>query len=520
VIRPRNLLVPILSFGVAAVVYFLLQTEYRDKLGGLASQWVGAESVRETSAVNKKPNSPKKKSGGGKAKPYSGELPSLAAVNIRNAVLETLTDELEYPWAMEFLPGEKLLITEFRGAMKILSLADGKIVEVSGLPEIPAGPGQVGLMDIALHPDFVATGLIYFSHAVTAEGGEEGFAMAVSRASLRGNHLQNVTRIFVATPYGKSASNFGGALAFDRDGLLYIATGDRSERDHSQDRQSLRGKILRLTDAGAVPLDNPFVGHEDTADQIFALGVRNPQGLVFDEFSGDLYQTEHGPMGGDEVNYVTSGKNYGWPRITHGANYMTQKIGVGNAEAGLEQPLYYYLPSMAISPLEIYHGPMFPEWEGNLLVGMLKGSQISKLDLLDGAVISEQRILAEIGDRVRDLKVADDGSLYILVQKGRLYRLFRGESGVDGLETPKERSGKHVYRQVCASCHSAGLASIPQLADAAAWASRLSQGKEVLYRHSIDGFGAMPPKGLCEGCLEGEVRSAVDYMVKEIRKGR
>lgn len=512
-IRSRNLLVSILILGISAGVYFLLQAENRDKLSSLSSKWMGVESAGE-----KKSN--KKKSSGGKPKSYSGKLPSLAAVNIRDAVLETLSDELEYPWAMEFLPGEKLLVSEFRGAMKIIGLADGKIVDVSGLPEVPAGLGQAGLMDIALHPDFEETGLVYFSHAVREEGNDEGFAAAVSRASLRGNRLEDVTRIIVATPYGKSTSNFGGALAFDRNGLLYFATGDRSERKHAQDRLSLRGKILRLTDAGAVPLDNPFVGQADTADEIYALGVRNPQGLVFDDVSGDLYETEHGPMGGDEVNRVFPGKNYGWPRITHGANYTTQKIGVGRAAVGLEQPLYYYLPSMAISPLEVYHGPMFPEWEGDLLVGMLKGAHISKLDLLDGAVISEQRILVELRDRVRDIKVAEDGSLYILGQRGRLYHLFRGKPGVDGLETPKERSGKHVYQLVCASCHSAGLAQIPQLSDALEWSARISQGKKTLYQHSIDGFGAMPPKGLCEGCMDKEIRAAVDYMVREVRKGQ
>lgn len=519
-IRSRYLLVSILILGVSAAAYFLLQSGLPGKPGSLSSRGDGAEIAPEMPLASKKPKTQKKNPSAGKPKSYSGKLPSLAAVNIRDAVLETLTDELESPWAMEFLPDNKLLVSEFRGSMKIISLADGKIVEVSGLPEIPVGPGQVGLMDIALHPDFAGTGLVYFSHAVRATGADEGLATAISRARLRGNTLQDVTQIFVATPYGKSASNFGGALAFDRKGLLYIATGDRSERNHSQDRLSLRGKILRLTDTGAVPLDNPFVGQAGTADEIYAFGVRNPQGLVFDEFSGDLYSAEHGPMGGDEINRVVRGKNYGWPRITHGANYTTRKIGLGSAAAGLEQPLYYYLPSMAISPVEIYHGSMFPEWEGDLLVGMLKGAHVSKLDLLDGAVISEQRILVELYDRVRDVKVADDGSLYILGQKGRLYRLFRGGPDARGLETVKARGGRHVYQVVCASCHSAGLDQIPQLADAAVWAPRLAQGKKALYRHSIEGFGSMPPKGLCEGCLDGEIRSAVDYMVREIRKGR
>ncbi|MFT4824642.1 MAG: glucose/arabinose dehydrogenase [Halioglobus sp.] len=518
VIRIRALAVSIiLAVGVAGSSLWLgafLQNKY-DFFDSISPERLSSKALElAPSAKKTKPV----KRGAGKPMPYSGKLPSLASVNIRDAVLEKVAGGFKYPWAMELLPNQALLITEFSGKMKILHLADKTTETVSGLPDIPSGRGQIGLMDVVLHPDFKENHLIYFSHAVRSEGEEELYATAVSRAELHGTELRALKRIFVATPYGKSPSNFGGVLAFDTAGYLYIGTGDRSQRNDSQNPKSLRGKILRLQDDGGTPADNPFLDDPETDDRIYALGVRNPQGLVFDPVSGDLYEAEHGPMGGDEVNLVLPGGNYGWPRITYGSNYTTQKIGVGTAEAGLEQPLYYYLPSLAISPLEIYRGTMFPEWEGDLLVGALKAAHINKLDLVDGAILSEHRILTELNDRVRDIKVSSDGSVYILVQNhGRVYRLYRNPAG-KGLETPKLRSGKNTYELVCASCHSTGLSQIPQIDDPSQWVARLSQGAEVLYSHSIDGFRGMPAKGLCEGCLDKEIKSAVDYMLRELQK--
>ena len=455
--------------------------------------------------------------GAGKHRPDSGRLPSLAEINIRDASLDTVVEGLDQPWAMEFLAKDKLLITELAGTMKILDLANGQLKNVSGLPDIPSDERQIGLMDVVLHPDFSSNGLIYFSHAVRHEDGQERYATAISRAELHDNELSGLTRIVAGAPFTKSSGNFGGALAFGSDGHLYISMGDRSEGKYSQDTSSLIGKILRLTDNGDTPPDNPFVGDPATDERIYALGVRNPQGLVFDSLTGDLYESEHGPKGGDEINLIRAGANYGWPTITYGQKYKGGKIGVGTALPGLQQPLYFYLPSITASPIEIYRGAMFHEWEGNLLVGALKGEHISKLYLHNGSVISAKDILQEVKGRVRDIKVAADGSVYILQEKGRLYRLHR-DNRQEKMETTEQASGQMIYETVCASCHDAGLGQVPALEDTAGWTPRIVQGRELLIRHAIDGYRLMPEKGLCEACSEEEIVAAVDYMLGKMAK--
>lgn len=460
----------------------------------------------------------KKPSRGGSPTPYFGDLPSIALINIRNAVLDTVVEDLDSPWSMEFMSDSRLLIGEAEGKLKILELDGGRIVAVEGVPDIPSGKGQVGLMDVALHPDFDRNGLVYFAHAVRDPGEEEAYATAVTRAVLRDNALHDVQRIFQASPSSPKTANFGGALEFDDAGYLYISVGDRGQSQRAQDTRDLNGKIIRLHDDGSIPGDNPFIGNPDVDDAIYAYGVRNPQGLVFDRASGNLYETEHGPMGGDEVNIIRAGRNYGWSTISYGARYSTSLAGVGSDMAGMEQPLYYYLPSIAVSPLEIYRGAMFPEWEGHLLAGALKQMHVNKLDLSSGAVISEQRILGEMGGRVRDIKVADDGSIYFLLETGgRLMRLSRDTSSPD-LEQPTVRSGREIYQLICASCHSAGTPGIPQLGARAEWEERLARGKQTLYQHTLEGYRGMPERGLCENCTDEELMTTVDFMLKRLKK--
>lgn len=453
----------------------------------------------------------------GQPAPYHGGLSSLADINVRDAVLDVISTGLQYPWAMEFISQSVVLVSEFAGSMQLVDLADGSHTPVEGLPEIPSGRGQIGLMDIALHPDFDSTGWVYFSHAVANPGEEELYATGLSRGRLEGNQLLEVERLLVAEPFTKSPANFGGALEFDANGLLYVGVGDRSVNFRAQETSSLHGKILRISDDGAAAPENPFAGNPAVDDRIFALGVRNTQGLVYDPVSGHMFQTEHGPMGGDEVNIIEAGKNYGWPVITYGANYTTAKIGLGTAQEGMVQPVYYYTPSTAISPITIYRGAMFPEWEGHLLVGALRGAHVSKLALVDGQVRSERAILKEAKGRIRDLKVGPDGSLYILVQNGgRLLRLYRDPER-EGLEPQKERDGVTVYRQLCSTCHSSGQDLTPQLDDPKAWEPRLAQGTEALYLNTINGLGDMPAKGLCDNCSDEEVRAAVDFMVNRLK---
>jgi cytochrome c5 len=220
-------------------------------------------------------------------------------------------------------------------------------------------------------------------------------------------------------------------------------------------------------------------------------------------------------MGGDEVNRISAGKDYGWPTITYGRNYTTQRIGVGTTFPGMEQPLVYYLPSIAASPITVYRGDMFPDWEGHLLIGSLNSGHINKLDLVDGAVKSEQRILTEVTGRFRDIKVAPDGSIYFLVENGgRIYRLYRDPGQTDvNLDSGLERPGEVIYTMICASCHSAGQGHVPQRSDTAYWQERLNQAGAALYQNTWVGINAMPPKGLCENCTETEIRAAVDYLL-------
>ena len=459
----------------------------------------------------------------GQPEPYFGDLDSVADVNVRDAVLQEIYTGLQFPWAFEFISDTELLITEFAGQFKVLDLNTGKVSSIDG--EIPtlagaAGTQQIGLMDVALHPQFASNKLIYFSHAVEHAEDSDMRAMAVSRARFDGASLSAVEQLLVAEPYGKSPSNFGGALEFDADGLLYIAAGDRSRRDQSQNPSALTGKILRLRDDGTVPTDNPFIGvanpYQPSAmidARIYAMGVRNPQGLHYDAVSALLFETEHGPMGGDEVNIIEGGGNYGWPVVTYGANYSTQLIGRGTALAGMTQPLYYYLPSLAISPIAVYRGEMFTEWNGDLLVGAMKANSVSKLDVVDGVVKSERQILNELRGRVRDIKVGPDGSIFFLVQNGgKVFRLYRDASLLGG----KVRDGRQVYQLACATCHRVGTGDVPSLKDKHAWAERVAQGRDVLYDNALNGIGNMPAKGFCDNCTDQEVRQAVDYMLDQI----
>jgi glucose/arabinose dehydrogenase len=460
--------------------------------------------------------------GAGQPSPYCGELQTMAAVNIREAKLEVVVDGFKYPWAFEFLNENEVIVTEFRGVLIRVNLETGKKTVIKGLPEMEVGKGQRGLNDIALHPRFHENGLIYFSYAMKNDDDPEGnlYASAVARARLVGDRLEDAETIFVAEPYSSSPSNFGGALEFDKTGRLLFGIGDRSLKEQSQIPTVFIGKIVRLTDSGGVPEDNPFVG--DTSGvrpEIFVLGVRNPQGLVYDAERDVIFETEHGPMGGDEVNVIVAGKNYGWPTITYGMDYIYSKTGIGAAAEGLEQPLYFYLPSRAISPITVYRGAMFEEWDGDLLVGALRGRSVSRLKVVDGAVKSEMQILDELDDRVRDIKVAQDGAIWILTQAdGALYRLSRDRMAVQQQKTamiPGKRTGEQIYGLICSSCHSRNIDDVPPLKDAQAWRTRLAKGRNVLYQNTFDGMGAMPPRGFCEDCTDEELRSAVDFILAQ-----
>ncbi|MEO0883163.1 MAG: PQQ-dependent sugar dehydrogenase [Pseudomonadota bacterium] len=447
---------------------------------------------------------------------YCGDLTSLAAVNVREGELDVLVEELKYPWAFEFLTETDIIVTEFSGRLSLIDTTTKEKTLIEGLPEIETGGGQTGLMDVALHPDFKINGLIYISYSIK-DPETDTFALAVSRAVLSDNRLADVEELIVAEPFAPSRSNFGGALMFDDQGFLFIGTGDRSKRNWSQDGKSLTGKILRLEDDGTVPGDNPFIQSYIYHPAIYALGVRNPQGLAHDPVTGLIYETEHGPMGGDEVNIIEAGANYGWPTVTYGMNYTYRPIGEGQRKPGVKEPIFYYLPSLAISPIEIYRGPMFPEWDGDLLVGALKGQTVSKLDKVQTAILSEARILDEIRGRIRDIKVADDGAIWILSQRGKLFRFSRRDPEPEQIAlVAGQRSGQQVYDLVCSSCHSQALPGMPRLGVKQDWTARLAKGNEALYQSTRLGLNGMPARGLCDDCTDQELVRAVDYMIARV----
>ena len=451
----------------------------------------------------------------GQPLPYCGDLPTLAALNIREADLELVVGKLKKPWALEFLDDDTVLITEFGGQLKKVDLSTKKVESISGLVDISTGGGQRGLLDVAVHPDFKNNQLIYYSYAKKAPD-KDAYTTALARGRLVGSELQDVEEIFLALPYAGNSSNFGGAILFDDKGFLFFSTGDRALASRAQDPKALNGKIIRLNDDGTVPADNPFVGDDTFHPAIYAYGVRNPQGLVQDKETGIIYETEHGPMGGDEVNIVEAGKNYGWPTISHGMKYGYQPTGEGASKEGLEQPLFFYLPSLAISPIEVYRGDMFPEWEGDLLVGALAGRTISKLHLADGRVQSETRMLSETRDRIRDIKVASDGSIFVLGQSGKLFRLSRTIADATPLKVG-ERSGKDIYESVCSSCHSRAVAGVPQLGVASHWVVQMEKPRAELMKNVISGINDMPQKGNCADCTDAELAQSVDYMLKGLQ---
>jgi aldose sugar dehydrogenase len=324
--------------------------------------------------------------------------------------VEILAQGLEHPWAIAFLPDGRALITERPGRVRIF--ANGALSgPVPGTPEV-AARGQGGLLDIALHPDFARNGLVYLSYAAATEGGA---ATRVARLRFDGARLSELRVLIEAGPASGEGRHFGSRLAFGRDGKLYVTTGDRGDGPRAQRPGDLAGKMLRLNDDGTVPADNPFAGRAGYRPEIYSYGHRNAQGLAVDPRDGTIWATEHGPMGGDELNRILPGRNYGWPVVTHGRNYgLGTPIGEGTSKPGMEDPVHVWLPtSPAASGLAIYDGAAFPAWRGSLLAGMLRERGIFRLELANGRVAREER-LAEGQGRIRDVRVGPDGFVYFL----------------------------------------------------------------------------------------------------------
>ena len=335
----------------------------------------------------------------------------------------TLTQGLQYPWSLAFLPDGRLLITERAGRLRIVQkdfTLDPK--PVSGLPDIIAS-GQGGLFDVVLHPQYSKNGWIYFAYS---EPGTGGWGTALARGKLVGHQMTNVQVLFSMEPKTRSNHHFGGRIVFDEAGYVYLTLGDRGEMARAQQLDDHAGSIIRLHDDGQVPNDNPFVNRAGAKPEKFTLGNRNVQGVAIHPKTGEVWTHEHGPQGGDEINIIKPARNYGWPIITYGANYGTgTKIGEGTAKAGLEQPLYVWVPSIAPSGMAFYKGSEFTNWNNSLFIGALRAETLVRLELKGDKVVHEERLLQGSIGRIRDVRLGPDQFIYLLTDEraGGLYRL-------------------------------------------------------------------------------------------------
>ena len=335
--------------------------------------------------------------------------------------LTTLAEGLDHPWGLAFLPDGDMLITERDGNLRLFR--DGALdpTPVPGVPRV-AATGQGGLLDVVLHPRFAETRLVYLSYAGSGTG---GLGTEVARARYAGGRLEGLQTIYVAKPKSSGGRHFGSRLAFGPDGFLYVTAGERGSPDRAQDLNDPAGSVLRLTEDGGIPPGNPFAGQPGVRPEIYSYGHRNPQGLAVHPETGQLWAVEHGPRGGDELNLLAPGTNYGWPVITYGRSYVGFSIGEGMSKPGMAQPQRYWVPSISPSGLAFYTGAAFPEWRGNLFLGALSGQALVRLELDGTKVIHEERLLEALDERIRDVRQGPDGRLYLLTDssRGTLLRL-------------------------------------------------------------------------------------------------
>lgn len=326
---------------------------------------------------------------------------------------------LDQPWGFEILPNAAILITERDGTL--LYIEGKNRHEVKGLPKVQA-KGQGGLLDITLPRDFAKSREVFLTYSKRQRQGS-GTALAKARLSIDGKRLTGLRDLFVSAPVGKTNRHFGSRVVEANDGTLFVTIGDRGDRPSAQDRSNHNGSIIRVTREGEVPKDNPFVGHADIQPEIWSYGHRNPQGAALDA-KGQLWTSEHGAKGGDEVNHIRKGANYGWPIISYGVHYSGDPIGEGSAKAGMEQPAHHWDPSIAPSGLTIYQGSMFGDWSDDLLVGSLKFDYISRLSNANGKLKEVEQLKSKETNRVRDIQIAKDGSIWFLgVGNNTLYRV-------------------------------------------------------------------------------------------------
>jgi len=327
--------------------------------------------------------------------------------------VELVASGLEHPWSIAFLPDKRLLVTERPGRMRIVEPGGRLSAPVAGAPAVRAS-GQGGLFDVVLDPDFARNRTLYCAFFEPRRGGA-GLSVARARLELKGGGgtLRDVKVLFRAEPTLSGDANIGGRLVVQGKDL-FVTVGDRfTARDQAQSLASDLGKVVRIRTDGSIPPDNPFAGTRGARPEIWTLGHRNAEGAAIDPASGQLWTVEHGAKGGDEINVIRKGRNYGWPVITYGVDYSGARIGVGAHKAGMEQPLYYWDPSIAPSGMAFYTADLFPAWKGDLFIGALKGRRLSRLVLEDGRVTAEEPLAGELHKRIRDVRQGPDGALYL-----------------------------------------------------------------------------------------------------------
>jgi glucose/arabinose dehydrogenase len=350
--------------------------------------------------------------------------PSPPAPTSQHYQATILRDDLQQPWGMTFLPDNQALVTEKSGRLTLIEVPTGNhLAEISGMPVVSV-VGQGGLLDVEVDPQFSVTPWVYLSYVVEKDG---LYGTEVGRGKLVGTRLEEFTTLFVALPKQSAGHHFGSRLVFDREEHLFITLGDRGERDEAQNLQSHPGSIIRIHKDGSLPADNPFVGPSAARPEIFSYGHRNVQGAALHPQTGELWAHEHGPQGGDEINVVSVGKNYGWPLVTYGKEYVTG-FTIGESEReGFEDPRLQWTPSIAPSGMAFYHHKLIPEWEDSLLVGALKFQLLVRLTTADG-VKEEERLFEQEFGRIRDVAVDSEGYVYLLTDAtdGKLVRIGPG----------------------------------------------------------------------------------------------
>ena len=348
-----------------------------------------------------------------------------------NIVLKEMASDLHIPWGMEFLNKNTLLVNQKNGKMILIDLKTGKKTNITHSVSVTE-KGQGGSMDVVKHPNYPTTPWIYWTY-VSKDKGQ--LFTNIARFQLKKNKMIQFEKLMSKTKSKSDTSrHFGSRIAFDHKGFLYFSIGDRGHRPNGQNLKTHAGSILRLHDDGRIPKDNPFVNSKEALPEIWSYGHRNPQGLSYDPVEKKLWVIEHGPRGGDEINLVEKGKNYGWATISYGKEYYAPiAVGESTHQKGMEQPVHHYIPSIAPCGMAVYQGRMFPKWQGSLLSGALKLTHLNRVELKNGQFVKEERLLKSFSQRIRHVKQAPDGSVFISTDSGQILKILMAKAPVKSI---------------------------------------------------------------------------------------